>query len=145
MRRSRKSARSERRSNDRLRARLGCEGGFGLVEVMVATAIGGIGLLAVGGLQLAAATQSRIAEWRTGQALAAQEVFEEINRQGYALATSGSYSATVNGHTYRVNIAVSAPTLRVKQLTATVAAVGSVSARAFTTRIYEQRPVPSGP
>lgn len=142
---SSRERRSIARANARLRARIGSERGFGLIEVMVATTIGTIGILAVGGLQLAAATQSRIAEWRTGQALAAQQVFERINSQGYAGASSGSFSTQVDGFTYTVNVVVTTPTLRVKQLTATVGARGSVSARAFMTRIYDQRPVPTSP
>lgn len=123
----------------------GGEGGFGLVEMLVATTIAMIGLLSVAGLQLSVATQARIAAWRTNQALAAQEVFERLNDAGYASVVSGSDSATVDGRVYRVNVAVTVPVVRVKQVTATVSSVGSVGARAFVTRIHDRRPVPAAP
>ncbi len=121
------------------------QSGFGLIEVLVATTVATIGLLSVAGLQLSIATQARIASWRTSQALAAQEVFERINEAGYAAAASGADSATVDGRVYRVNVAVTTPIVRVKQVTATVAAVGGVSARSFVTRIHDRRPVPAAP
>lgn len=127
------------------RSRLRDESGFGLVEMLVATTIASIGLLAVAGLQLSVATQARIAAWRTNQALAAQEVFERLNEAGYASVVSGSDSATVDGTVYRVNLSVTTPVVRVKQVTATVAGVGSLSARSYVTRIHDRRSVPAAP
>jgi len=121
------------------------QGGFGLVELLVAVTIASIGLLSVAGLQLAVASQARVAEWRTSQALAAQEVFERMNQAGYAAAASGSDSATINGHIYRVNLTVTMPIVRVKQVTAVVAAVGSVGTQSFVTRIHDRRSVPAAP
>ena len=112
---------------------------------MVSSTIGSIGLLALAGLQLATATQSRIGEWRTEQALAAQQVFEEIQQKGYASAAGGAFTANVDGYAHRVTVSVSSPALRVKQITAVVAPIGSISAQTFVTRIYERRPVPAGP
>lgn len=126
-------------------SRLRDESGFGLVEMLVATTIAAIGLMAVAGLQLSVATQARIAAWRTNQALAAQEVFERLNEAGYASVVSGPDSATVDGTVYRVNVAVTTPVVRVKQVTATVAAAGSLPARSFVTRIHDRRPVPAAP
>lgn len=120
-------------------------GGFGLVELLVAVTIASIGLLSVAGLQLAVASQARMAAWRTGQALAAQEVFERMNQVGYAAAASGSDSATINGHTYRVKVTVTMPVVRVKQVTAVVNAVGSVGAQTYVTRIHDRRSVPAAP
>ena len=111
----------------------------------VAIAIGAIGLLAVAGLQLASATQARIAEWRTTQALCVQQVFEEVHREGYAAAVSRTYTATVDGQSYTVTVNVSNSALKVKRVIAQVPAMGSVNARTFVTRIYEPRPVPAGP
>ena len=119
--------------------------GFGLIEVIVAIAVGTIGLLAIAGLQLAAATQGRIGEWRTTQAFCAQQVFEEVHREGYAAAVSRAYTATVDGRSYTVTVNVSNTALRVKSVNALVPAMGSVNARKFVTRIYEPRPVPAGP
>lgn len=118
------------------------ESGFGLVEMLVAITIATIGLLSVAGLQLSVATQARLAEWRTNQTLAAQEVFERLNEGGYASVTTGSDSVTVNGQVYRVNVVVNATGVRVKQVRATVAATGSVGPATFVTRIHDRRPVP---
>ena len=129
------------------RPRIGKKGdeGFGLVEVMIAMAIGSIGILAVAGLQIAAATQSRVAEWRTTQALAAQQVFEQIHRGGYAAAASGSYMTTVGGDSIAVALTVSNSALRVRQLSVVVPAMGSVNARTFVRRLYQPRPLPASP
>lgn len=121
------------------------ESGFGLVEMLVAITIGAVGLMALAGVQLAAASQMRIAEWRTEQALVAQEVFELINERGYAAATGGSYNMMVDGSPRRVNVSITSPALRVKEIRAVVAPIGGVSARTFVTRIYDVRPVPAGP
>lgn len=135
--------RRESGSRDRwLRRAAGDQSGFGLVEMLVATSIAMIGLLSVAGLQLSVATQARIAAWRTAQAVAAQEVFERLNEAGYAAVTSGTDSVTVNGQVYRVNLSVTTPEVRVKQVRATVTAAGSVGPTAFVTRIHDRRPVP---
>lgn len=145
MRRSMGAHDGHRPRRDRLSRALRDQSGAGLIEGLVASTVAMIGLLALSGIQLAVATQSRMGQWRTGQALAAQEVLERVLDGGYAAATSGSDSATVNGHTYRVNLSVTNTAIRVKQVRATVAAVGSVSPRTFVTRIYEPRPVPPPP
>ena len=119
--------------------------GFGLVEILIASTIAVIGLVSVAGLQLAVAAQSRMAAWQTGQALAAQEVFERMNEAGYAAAASGSDSVTIDGHTFRVNLSVTSPIVRVKQVTASVAAVGSIGPQIFVTRIHDRRSVPAAP
>lgn len=121
------------------------QAGFGLVEALVAVTLAMIGLLAVAGLQLSAATQGRIAHWRTSQALVAQEVFEALNAAGYASVSSGTRSVTLDGQTYTANVSVTNPAVRVKQVTVTVSAVGSVGPQTFLTRIHEQRPVPPPP
>ena len=125
--------------------RLGDRGGFGLIEVIVAITVGAIGILAIAGLQVSAATQGRIAEARTTQVLAAQEIFEELHRQGYGTATSGAYPVTVDGRSYTVNVVVSDASLRVRRVVAQVPAVGPLGARTFETRIYERRPIPAAP
>ncbi len=119
--------------------------GFGLVEVLVALAVGSIGILAVAGLHVAAVTQSRIAEWRTTQTVAADQVFEDFIRNGYGAATSGTVATTVRGDTVNVNVTVTNSGIRVRQVTVRVPAIGSVSARTFVRRIYQRRPLPVAP
>lgn len=127
------------------RAALRDERGFGLVEILIATTIAAIGLISVAGLQLAVAAQARIAAWQTGQTLAVQEVFERMNEAGYAAAATGTDSVTVGGYAYRVNVTVTTPIVRVKEVRATVGAVGSIAPRTFLTRIHDRRPVPVAP
>lgn len=121
---------------------VGNESGFGLVEMLVATTVAMVGLLSVAGLQLAVATQARLAAWRTNQAVAAQEVFERLNEAGYASVVTGSDSVAVDGQVYRVNLVVTTPSNRVKRVQATVAAAGSLGPATFITRIHDRRPVP---
>lgn len=133
------------RHANRFRGVLSDQDGFGLMEMMVASTIGGIGFLAVAGLQLAAATQGRIAEWRTSQAFAAQQVFEEVNRQGYAAASGGTFTTTVGGYSYAVNVSVANTAIRVKEVTALVPAVGTLTSQTYVTRLYQTRAVPVAP
>ncbi|MDX1578055.1 MAG: prepilin-type N-terminal cleavage/methylation domain-containing protein [Gemmatimonadota bacterium] len=119
--------------------------GFGLVEVLVAAVIGMIGLLAVSGLQLASATQGRIAQWRTGQALAAQQVFERMHTAGYAAAASGTFTPLVDGRTYDVTVTVTRTALRVKRIVAQVGPVGTIGPQTYATRLYQPRPLPAAP
>jgi prepilin-type N-terminal cleavage/methylation domain-containing protein len=57
--------------------------GFSLVEVLIAVIVLSFGLLAVGGLALATAQQSRASEARTDQTLAAERVMDGLVSQGY--------------------------------------------------------------
>lgn len=119
--------------------------GFGMIEVLVAITIGAIGVLAIAGLQTGAATQSRLAEGRTAQALIAQQVFEEVHREGYAAAVGRTYAVSVAGRPYNVSTTVSNAAIRVRRVIVHVPAVGSVRARNFTMRIHDPRPMPAGP
>ena len=129
----------------RLAALLADDRGFGLVETLIALTILVIGLVAVSGLSLASADQARIANWRTEQAAAAQIVLEEVQNEGFTAAASRTDTATVAGHDYEVEIAVSDLTGRVKEVAISVAGVGDVGSRTFTTRMYKPRPLPDPP
>lgn len=117
------------------------QGGFGIVETLVALTIAAFGMLAVAGLHVAVVQQQRIAAWRTGQTLAAQQVFEEMQRRGFN-AASRSDTVTIGGVTYTVSSAVSSSSLRVRQVVSQVSGVGTIGARTFTTRIYRRRNYP---
>lgn len=131
--------------NERLKARVLDESGFGLVEVLIALTILVIGLVAVSGLSLASADQALIANWRTHQTSAAQMVLEDIQEDGWWSAVSGSDTATVAGHDFPVKINVSSITPRVKQITIVVAAAGVVDTAMYGTRIYKPLPLPDPP
>lgn len=111
----------------------------------MAITIGAIGVLAIAGLQTGAATQKRLAEGRTTQALIAQQVFEEVHREGYAAAVSRTYAVSVAGRPYNVSTTVSNVALRVRRVIVHVPTVGSVPARNFTLRIHDARSMPAGP
>lgn len=117
------------------------QGGFGLVEVLVALIILSVGLLGVGGLALVASQHTTRASTRTGQEIAAQSVLEEFVRQGYAEledeTTSGPSDTTVSvkGISYTVTKDVEQVSFRVRRLVVEVASENSTAAVSRTTRI----------
>jgi Tfp pilus assembly protein PilV len=119
--------------------------GFGLVEALIAVTILVIGLLAVSGLSLAAATQARVADWQAEQAEAGQVAIESVQMSGFAAAASRTDTVTIDGHDYVVSITVTALNGRVKDVQAQVSAVGSLPARTFSTRLYLPRSLPAPP
>ncbi|MFQ5890056.1 MAG: hypothetical protein ACE5JR_08380 [Gemmatimonadota bacterium] len=121
------------------------EAGFGLVEAMIALIMLAIGLMAITGLAMTVASQTRLAAWQTDQALAGQEALERIHRGGYAAAVSGVDTITLGGNTYFVTLTVTNPSARVKQVDAVVPGVGTLQARSFSTRLYQPRPLPGPP
>lgn len=131
--------------NERLKARVRDESGFGLVEVLIALTILVIGLVAVSGLSLASADQALIANWRTQQSTAAQIVLEDVQEGGWWSAVSGADTATVAGHDFPVTISVSTVSSRVKQITIVVAAAGVVDTAMYRTRLYKPLPLPDPP
>lgn len=133
----------------RLKATLGDESGFGLVETLIALTILVIGLIAVSGLSVASADQARTANWRSQQAAAAQMVLEDVQREGWWSATSHADTVTVAGQELPVKIEVTDVTKRVKQVTLVVSGVGDADTAIFRTRLYKSiplpDPVPAGP
>lgn len=115
--------------------------GFGIVETLVALTIAAFGMLAVAGLHVAVVQQQRIAAWRTGQTLAAQQVFEEMQSLGFT-AASRSDTVSIGGVTYTVSSAVTTSSSRVRQIVSQVSGVGTVGPRVFTTRVYRRRLYP---
>ena len=86
----------------------GPEAGFGLVEALVSAVILSVGLLAVGGIALSVATQTRSAAVRTDQALAGQQVLEDMVTRDFQtiLSMTGDTTLTVGGRTYTVGRSV---------------------------------------
>jgi len=119
------------------------QAGFGLVEALVALTIAAVGITAVAGLHVAVIQQGRLAAWRTGQTLAAQQVFEEMQRVGFG-ASSRSDTVSIGGVRYTVTTTVSS-TSRVSQVVSEVAGVGTIGPQTFTTRVYRPRTFPVAP
>jgi Tfp pilus assembly protein PilV len=121
------------------RAAAGGTEGFGLVEVLVAAIILSFGLLAVAGLSVSTAGQERLARWQTDQALAAQFALAEAYQADFDSVASGSSEIEVGEHTYQVKLSVTDVSGRVKQVDATVAGVGPLDSRTFSTRLNKLR------
>lgn len=123
------------------------EAGLGLIEVMIAITIFAIGMLAVAGISLSVGAQTNWAVWQTDQSLAAQQVLERVQREGYSLATSGTETVTVGNRTYSAARTVTQVSSRVKEISVTVSTTREwdrgVPPRTFVTRLYEPRALPS--
>lgn len=125
--------------------RLRDQRGIGLIEVMVALILLAVGMMAVAGISLQVAAQNRWSSWQTDQTLAAQEVLERVQHEGYASAASGTDTVTIGQNTYTVNRSVTQVTNRVKQVQVTVVSPHGARSRTFTSRLYEPRQLPSPP
>lgn len=117
------------------------EAGFGLVEALIAAILLSVGLLAVGGIALSVASQTRSAAIRTDQTLAGQQVLEATLSQSYADIGSGQQdtTVTVGGRTYQVTRAVTNAGTGMKEVEVVVSGEGSVSAATFRTRVHQPR------
>lgn len=129
----------------RLRLLMEDESGFGLVEALIAVTILVIGLVAVSGISLASADQALVANWRSRQAAAAQFALEEIQTDGWWVATSGTDTVTVGGHAFPVNVTITNVTSRVREVTIIVAAAGVVDTAMYRSRMYKPLPLPDPP
>lgn len=114
---------------------------------MIALTIFAFGMLAVAGLGLSVGAQTNWSVWQTDQSLAAQQVLERVQREGYAAATSGTETVTVGNRTYTVSRTVSQLGPRVREVSVTVSTTRAwdrgVPPRTFVTRLYQPRPLPT--
>ncbi len=129
-----------------VRNKLADEGGFGLPEALISSMILGVGLLAVAGMSTSTAQQSRLAERRTDQALAAQlelsEVQQKVRKLGFSSIIDTERALAVGDRAFVVSTTVSLVSSRVKEVQIEVSLVGSVGSRTFTTRVYAPRQLP---
>lgn len=129
-----------------LRERLQDSSGLGLIEVLVAMMILSVGMMAIAGISLQVGTQTKLSTSQTDQSLAAQQVMEALQQNGYAAATNGQDTVSVGNRQYLVTRAVTTPNMRVKLVQLTVTSVnGLASPRVYTSRIYETRQLPAAP
>ena len=129
-----------------VRSKLGDKGGFGLPEALISSMILGFGLLAVAGMSMSTARQSRLAERRTDQVLAAQlelsKVQQRVRKVGFSSITDTQSSLAVGERDFVVSTTVSLVSSRVKEVRIQVSRVGSARSRTFTTRVYAPRQLP---
>lgn len=130
--------------------RVRCEAGFGLVEVMIALTILAFGMLAVAGLSLSVGAQTNWSMWQTDQSLAAQQVLERVQRNGYDAVAAGTDTVTVGNRTYYATRSVTTISPLVKEVSVLITPArggdyrGSPP-RTFVTRLYKPRPLPTAP
>lgn len=124
-------------------SRLKSEGGFGLVEAMIAIVIFAIALLAIGGISLSVSGLTKISIVRTDQALAAQVVLEDAEEAGYSAVTSGTEQVVVGEHTYTVERTVTDVDTRLKEIEVVVEGRVGVGPDTTRSRIHKQRSMPT--
>lgn len=114
------------------------EAGFGLVEALIAAVLLSVGLLAVGGIALYVASQTRSAAIRTDQTMAGQQVLEATVNKAYADIGSGASdtTVTVGSRDYDITRSVSAG-FNMKEIEVEVAGFGNVGATIFRTRVHQ--------
>lgn len=121
------------------------EGGFGLVEAIVAIVVFGIGTVAVAGLTLTAGTYANRAAVETDQTMVSNQLFSELRQEDFSAVASGTRTLTTGEHGYDVEVTVSQPSADVKTVLAVVSGVGPFPPDTFRTRIHRSGGYPSGP
>lgn len=119
--------------------------GFGLIEALIAFVILSVGLLAIAGITLAVAQQTRTASYETTQALAGQQVLEVTIDGGYSAVSAGTTDTTVNveGRTLTVERTVTDVGSRVREVRVVIPAIGDHPPDTMRTRLYQARPLPT--
>mgnify|MGYP000433428335 CR=1 FL=1 len=95
----------------------GTRDGFTIVEVMIAMVILAVGLLALATTSIYATTQVRVADLKTEQSLAVQEVVERMHAIPFNSVTARSSSAPDTVGSFRLWWDVQQPTTYVKRVT----------------------------
>lgn len=117
------------------------EGGFGLVEALIAFVLLAVGMLAIAGLALSTAAQTRTATDVTQQALATQQAMEVWTTSGYSQVPTGTKDTTISlaGREFTVTRSVSQIAPRVKEIEASVEGAGSDDQRTIVSRLHDAR------
>jgi type IV pilus assembly protein PilV len=113
------------------------EKGFGLVEVLIAVVILAFGLLALAGVSLSTAHQTRGAAYDTDHAMAAQELLDAM-AQDYSGVSVGSSDTTVTvaGVSYTVSQTVTQASSRLKSVQLIVSGGAGAAPDTFVTRLH---------
>lgn len=117
------------------------EAGFGLVEALIAFVLLAVGMLAIAGLALSTAAQTRTASDVTQQALATQQAMEVWTTSGYHQVPTGTKDTTVSiaGRQFTVTRSVSQIAPRVKEIRASVGGAGTQDQRTIVSRLHDPR------
>lgn len=124
------------------------EAGFGLIEALIAFLILAVGLMAVAGIALSVAAQTRDAAYTTDQDQAAQQVLEIMATADYSSVTAGGTSDTtvsVGGRNYAVTRTVTQVNPRTKRVKVTVPGQGDDPSETMVTYVTQPRTPPSSP
>lgn len=122
----------------------GGEAGFGLAEALVAIMVMAVGLLAVAGITLAVAQQSRASSYTTEQTMVGQEMLEFQLDQGYAGLTPGTSDTAVqvDSRTYDVEVTVSDVGPRTRRVDLSIAGQENTSPVTLSSLVHRPRSVP---
>lgn len=138
---SRPASRPERRPDGPARPEVEAEGGFGLVEALIAFVLLAVGMLAIAGIALSTAAQTRSASDVTQQALASQQAMEVWLTTPFSEVPTGGKDTTVSvaGRDYTVRRVVSVIGPRVKEIEVSVPGEGSEAQRTLVSRLRQAR------
>jgi hypothetical protein len=89
------------------------------------------------------ASQSRLSDYQTGQSLAAQQVLEQVQQEGFADAAGGKDTVKIGGFDYEVTRTVTAPATGVKEVLVQVGGRGILGPHEVRTRLYSTRDLPA--
>jgi type IV pilus modification protein PilV len=116
------------------------EEGFGLVEVLIAVVILAFGLLAIAGMSISTAGQTRGAAYDTDQAMVAQQIMDVMAQDFDNVATGTSDTVvSVAGRSYTVSRTVSRSSVHLKDVTLVVSGLDRVPPDTFVTRLHKSR------
>lgn len=123
------------------------DAGFGLVEALIAFVILAVGLLAVAGIALSVAAQTRGAAATTAQSLAAQQVLEVTATAEYSAVSVGQQdtTVTVGNRTFTVTRTVEQPTPRTKRVIVEVPGSRDQSDETMITYLHQSTSLPPFP
>jgi type IV pilus modification protein PilV len=120
------------------------EEGFGLVEVLIAVVILAFGLLAIAGMSMSTAGQTRGAAYDTDRAMAAQQIMDAM-AQDYDVAVVGTSDTTVTvaGRSYTVARTVTQTSSKLKSVQLVVTSSFTAVPDTFLTRVHKPSALPS--
>ncbi len=123
---------------------MGREAGFGLVEVLIAVVILAFGLLAITGVSLSTARQTRGAAYDTDQAMVAQQLMDGM-AQDYSAVPTGSSDTTITvaGRSYTVSRTVTQTSGKLKSVQLVVTGGTGVTPDTFITRLHKAVALPT--